>query len=252
MPYDNEQVAEQGRNSGLGYAAPHHYDDDDLSAADMAAAGFGPSTTTPGNEDDPRVAKHPFAQELNGVDKDFPFDNPPGPLSEQDAVLVTALSAKLARMLRNANVTAALPAHVKPIVWSDPLDVSDRIVLPAAASLNWTTLVGYTIPPGHWGRIDGYGFDIVSGAFTYDGSIAWRVIVNGLPQNTLNFITEHRGSLLRPREVFIRVEQDFRVELQVRRVTAAGAGTTIDGTLKGWQWRLRNDYEGTRAATTAY
>jgi hypothetical protein len=227
---------------------------DDPSAIDLAEAVNDLRATTPTHAeayDEDRVPEHPFAAELNGRYPGFPFGNEPGPLSRQDAVLVEALVQRLGRMFRNANVTAAEPAHVRPNVWALPVDLSGRVNVPAAVG-GWQTITQQRIDLGYWCRIDGYGFDVLDAAYTYNGSLLWRVQVDGKNVPTVFDIAEHRGTVVRPRQVYVKVEQEQTVALQVRRAVAAAAAQDVDGCLTGWRWRLRNNYEGTRAATTAY
>src|SRR5882757_382320 len=93
-------------------------------------------------------------------------------LSPAEQRIVEAFFAKFIKWTRNTNFTASEPAHAQPMLWSDPIDLSDTYTLPAAASPTYTPVISYVVPPGRYARISGYGFD-VSGGFTYDESILW-------------------------------------------------------------------------------
>jgi hypothetical protein len=175
-------------------------------------------------------------------------------MPDSDKRLVNAVALQLARMLRNTNITAADPAHISPTVWSTPVDLTARVTVPAAAAPAgvWQDAIVYTVPPGHWARFAEYGYTVNDPAYTYDGSIEWRIIVNNGPVPTLTNMTVQRGSVIHPRNTFFRAVKGDIVRFQVRRAVGAGADQDVDMSLIGWIWRLRNDYDGTRAATTAY
>lgn len=231
------------------------YDDDDLGAADVQAAMFGPESLTPSNQQREVVPTgNPFAEEMNGIYKGFPFGNPPPVLDQKQRALVNAVALQLARMLRNTNITTADPAHISPTVWSDPIDLTTRVTLQAAADAPgvWHDGITFTTPPGRWTRWTAYGFDVIDPAFTYDGSIQWRFVVQNRPPPSLELIAQHRGSLLQPREIFLLAWQDWVTKFQYRRAVAAAGTTDIDLSIQGYTWRLRNDLDGTRASVTAY
>lgn len=175
---------------------------------------------------------------------------PPSILSEQDQARCDYLVREFLRAIRNTNITASEPAHAMPMLWSTPIDLSARYTLAAAAGA-YNTVLTYTAPPGRWARISAYGVD-VDGSFTYDGSILWQIKLNGQPVQDLFDWGQHRGSLIQPSETFILVPQGQTVEFQVRRASAAGGTSDVDMVLKGWSWRLRDDYEGTKASVTAF
>lgn len=230
------------------------FDDEDLGAADLAAAVYGPESVTQEQPDDPRVAGHPFAAELNGVYQGFPYKNAPGPLPELDKARIQMLSLTLARLMRNTNITAALPAHVSPTIWSTPVDLSARVSIPAAAAAPdvWQDIITYTVPRGRYARISEYGYEVDDAAYVYNGGIQFRILVGGRPVPTLDNFVEQRGTPVRPRETVILVPENEQIKFQARRAVAAVGAQDLIAVLVGWTWRLRNTYEGTRAATTAY
>jgi hypothetical protein len=175
---------------------------------------------------------------------------PPLRLSPADRARADALVQRLATLLRNTNITASLPAHSEPGLWSDPIDLSASYSLPAAVGA-YTTVLSFAVPSGRWARIDAYGFD-VGGGFTYDGSILWRLQVNGVNVPGLQPWGEHRGSLVQPRKTFFLVPQSQTVTFQVKRAVAAGSPSTVTMALLGWMWRLRRNDEGTKASITAF
>lgn len=163
------------------------------------------------------------------------------------------LVAKIMNVIRRTNITVSPPAHIKPIVWSEPIDLSARVTLPAAVS-PYQTVVTYTAPPGRWARLDAYGVQVLDAAYTYNGSILWRIVKNGFEEigQGLSNWAEQRGSLVNMRPIYIRVEEDQTIQFQVRRAVAAGAPQDIDMGLTGWQWPLRMNYEGTGAVVTSF
>lgn len=171
--------------------------------------------------------------------------------SKADRARASALVQELAKLLRNTNITASQPANAKPSFWAEPIDLSAQIVVPAAVGL-YTAVVNYVVPPGRYARIDAYGFDVAGGAYAYDGSLLWRMLVNGNPVYSLNNIAEHRGSIVQPRKTYFLAKEDFTVSFQVRRAVAALATDAVTMAFTGWIWPLRRNAEGTKAATTAY
>lgn len=179
-------------------------------------------------------------------------------LSDADMARAALLMRRLSALIQNTNLTASLPAHSLPHLWSTPIDQSARFSLPAAVG-NYQTVITYRVQPGRWARISGYGVD-VDGAFTYDGSILWQIAKNGIPVQDLFDWGEHRGSVIRPRETFITGNGDNGTNqgsgdvftFSVRRAIAAGAPSIINMALVGWTWRPRNNYEGTQNSVTAF
>jgi hypothetical protein len=169
----------------------------------------------------------------------------PGP----DAHLVRDLLNGLRRM----NVTAGPPAHIKPQVWSEPVDQSDQVTL-AAAVIPYQTVCSFVTPPGRMARITHYGVNVTDPTYQYDGTLEWRFRQNGrvLDLGMADW-SEQRGSMvfMRP-TVIIMKNSDELLEFQVRRVNAAGPAYTVQMCFRGWTWRLRNNYEGTQASVTAY
>jgi hypothetical protein len=177
---------------------------------------------------------------------------PPGDVLDADELPRARTFARvLSQLIQNTQITAALPAHVQPPLWSDPVDLSATVSLPAAAG-PYQTVLTYQAPPGRWARIAGYGVDVQDPLFTYDGSILWRVRVNGNNVQTLADWGEHRGSIIQPRVTEIFLREDWQVQFEVRRAVAAALPTTIAMALTGWAWRLRHNYEGTKASITSY
>jgi hypothetical protein len=171
---------------------------------------------------------------------------------------VDELIGKLINALRQTNITAGPPAHIKPTVWSNPVDLSASFSLPAGIT-PFTTVVSFRCPPGYWTRIESYGMNVRDPAYAYDGNIVWRLLKNGIPiPQGLENITQQRGSIVEQRPVnIILVEngpngQGDVIEFQVSRVAAVGGPQDIEMAFSGWTWRLRNNYEGTQGSVTAY
>jgi hypothetical protein len=181
-------------------------------------------------------------------------------LDEQDRARAALLIQQFAALIQNTNITASQPAHNEPNLWSTPVDLSGQIVVPAAAG-PYQPVLSYQAQPGRWVRVTGYGVDVISpAAYTYDGSLQWCIKKNGIYVETLGDWGEHRGSVIRPRETFILLNGDDgqsnmggdRITFEVRRAVAAVLPATVHMALTGYTWRPRNNYEGTRAGTTAY
>jgi hypothetical protein len=180
-------------------------------------------------------------------------------LSPQDHARAALLLQQFAALIQNTNITTSQPAHNEPNLWSTPVDLSGQIVVPAVVG-PYQTVIEYRAQPGRWVRINGYGVDVVDPAYTYNGSLQWRITKNGLYVETLGDWGEHRGSVITPRETFVLLNGDDgqsgmggdRITFEVRRAVAAVAADTVHMALTGYTWRPRNNYEGTRAGTTAY
>lgn len=227
-------------------------EDEDLGVINMDSMVFGPSPVTPHNPDQPRVREGEFAEALNGQYQGFPFGNPPGLIDSEQQAEIDATVKALANLLYNVQMTAALPAHNLPTNWSQPVDRSGVIEVPAAASQQWLPITQFMVGPGRWMRIVSYGINVREQNYAYDGSLLWRLVVAGVPVPTLEGFAEQRGTLVQPREIFQLAQQDQLVSLEVRRAVAAADPNTVEGCFTGYIWRLRNDYDGTRASVSAY
>ncbi len=174
----------------------------------------------------------------------------PDGLTDSERRIKNALFADLVKYARGTNVTASLPMHTKPGLWSDPIDLSATFADPGTVMTDYMSVVSFIVPAGRWARFDGYGVD-VSGGYTYDGSLLWRITRNGLDVPTLAGWGEHRGTIAIPRKTFIVAPQDILVSFDVQRVIA-GAACNVAMALKGWTWRLRMNYEGTKASVATF
>ncbi len=175
---------------------------------------------------------------------------PPTSLTPADKARADYLAKEFLEMIRNTNITASLPAHDSPMLWSNVIDKSVRYVLPAGITA-YVPVIRFTSPPGRAARISAYGVD-VDGSFTYDDSILWQLTLNGQPIQDLYDWGLHRGSLIQPSSTFIVVPEGQTITFEVRRAVAALVSSNVDMVLKGWTWRLRNDYEGTKSSVTAF
>jgi hypothetical protein len=154
---------------------------------------------------------------------------------------------KFAALLQNGNITAALPTYNSPHLWSQPIDLSATASIPAAVNANWTTVISYTVQPGQLGRIDGYGVNVRDPAYTYDGSLLWRILRNGVGVPNLSNWGEQRGSVIQPRNTFIVLREGDLITFQVRRAVLAAAAQSVEMALTGWTWKPRNSFEGTKS-----
>lgn len=171
-------------------------------------------------------------------------------LDERELPRARALARVLAQLIQNTNITAALPAHVSPPLWSDPVDLVTRYTLPAAVG-PYVPVISYRAPPGRWARIFSYGVDVLDPLFTYDGSILWRLRVNGVDVQTLADWGDHRGSILLPRQTEIFLREDWLITFEVRRAVVGVGPVDVAMAINGWAWRYRYNYEGTKASLTS-
>lgn len=170
-----------------------------------------------------------------------------GPATENDRLVGSIIN-----WIRRANVTVSPPAHIEPIIWSQAIDLTARVSVPAAVG-DYVTAVEYQVPEGRYARIDTYGVQVDDAAYTYNGSILWRFRVNGINvPNGLSDWGEQRGSLPSPRKTFIVLKQEDLIQFQVRRAVAAAGPQDVEMGITGWTWRLRMNYEGTGASVTAF
>ena len=162
------------------------------------------------------------------------------------------LGAELMNLLRRTNITAGLPAHIRPPVWNDPIDLSATVTVPAAVG-PYVTAVSFTVPAGHWARIEQYGVNVLDPSYTYDGSILWAMRVNGrmLDQGMSDW-GEQRGTMIFPRKTTFLAYEEQNIDMMVRRAVAAGGAQDVQMGFRGWTWRLRNNYECTQASVVTY
>lgn len=185
-----------------------------------------------------------FTDEYDEVREREKFGAPP---DAQDKLV-----AKIINLIRRTNITVSPPAHIKPTAWSNPVDLSARVTVPAAVG-PYATALSFTCPPGRWARIDSFGVNVLDAAYDYNGSILWRWVKNGMPLGDgMSDWGIQRGSIVQPRETFIILNEDDVLELQVRRAVVAGAPQDVEHAFTGWIWRLRNNFEGTAGSVTAY
>ena len=58
--------------------------------------------------------------------------------------------------------------------------------------------------------------------------------------------------MVQPAETFIIVPMAQQLFFQVRRTIASGGTFNVNMKIKGWDWLLRNNAEGTKASITAF
>ncbi len=164
------------------------------------------------------------------------------------------LARELVKEVRNVALTAAPPAHIKPHIWSEPVDQSHSVTIPGGAvATPYQTVCSFTTPPGRWARIEHYGVQVVDPAYTYNGELLWGFRLNGrfLDQGLTNW-GEQRGSMVFMRQTVILMNnEDVTLDFMVKRATA-GPDRLVQMAFRGWTYRLRNNYEGTQGSVTAY
>ncbi len=191
----------------------------------------------------PPIARERIAQ-WGGV------ESMPVPSGMTSEAFLAAMVQKMKAFLRDAAVTASRPAHVDPNYWSTPLDISNSVSVPAAvmAPAVWTTITSFQVPSGSLARIQGYGVNVQDPTYTYDGSLIWRIQVDGNNVPSLFDFAQQRGSLVLPRQSFFVVKENKLITFQVRRNVAAVGAQTVEAGLFGWLWQPRNDYDNARNA----
>jgi hypothetical protein len=161
------------------------------------------------------------------------------------------LARVLAQLIQNTNLTAALPAHVSPPLWSDPVDLVARTTVQAAVMTDYVPVLTYRVPSGRWARIISYGVNVLDPLYTYNGSLLWRIRVNGNNVQTLADWGEQRGSVTIPRATVITLREDWVITFDVKRAVAAALPQIVVMALNGWSWRYRFNYEGTKNVLTS-
>ena len=166
------------------------------------------------------------------------------------------LVLRIAQLLRDSTFTAALPAHNKPHYYSFPIDLSNRVAVAGAAMAPgvWGTGITYVVPAGCQARIESYGVNVGldpgGGAYTYNGSLIWRIQVNGQSKySDLDGWTIQRGSIVLPRATVMNIKEDDVLTFQYRRAVAwAGGAQNVDFCIVGYTWRYRQNLDGGRAS----
>ncbi len=164
------------------------------------------------------------------------------------------LTDALMRMIRTVSITAAPPAHIRPTVWSDSVDLSATVTVPAAVQAQYVAAVSFKVPPGRGARIEQYGVNVLDEAYTYDGSILWAFRLNGsryLDMGMSNW-GEQRGSMVFPRKTVITLDEGDYIQFLVKRAVVALSEQDVQMGFRGWIWRKRNNSEGTQTSVTAY
>lgn len=229
---------------------------DDLIADPLRRKLFGPRTpSAPSNR--PGLENRGNFRAIVEGQRDIPSQEGDSLLTPQDKARAALLMQHLSAFIQNANITVSQPAHNEPNLWSTPIDLSAKVIVPLAAG-GWINVLSYRVQPGRWARIKGYGVDAQDpfSTFNYDGSLIWRIQKNGIDVETLANWGEHRGSVIRPRETFLLGSGDVGngdlITFDVKRDFGHLDATTVEMALVGYTWRPRNNYEGTKAGTTAY
>lgn len=161
------------------------------------------------------------------------------------------LIKELDQFLATASITTMLPAHNAQPYWSLPIDLSTSVTMAAAVQGAdvWTTALTYTAPPGWYGRITGYGVNVRDATYTWNSSLIWRILVNGNPVASLANWGQQRGTIYQPRETFILVRPDQRLDFQVRRdVTWGGSAQVVEHALVGYSYSPRTQVDGSRSS----
>jgi len=185
-----------------------------------------------------------FADEYRELREREHFRQPPD--SEDKLV------AKIINFVRRANITVSPPAHIKPPVWSNPVDLSTRVTVPLGVGA-YATAIRLEVPKGRWARIETYGVQVDDNTYNYDGSILWRFRKNGVPVGDgMSDWAQQRGSIFNPRLTYLILKEEDVLEFQVRRAVVAPAAQEVEMAISGWTWRLRNNYEGTAGSVTAF
>ncbi len=160
----------------------------------------------------------------------------------------------LMRMIRYVSITAAPPAHIRPTVWSDSVDLSAQVTVAGVVAATYTTAVTFTVPAGRGCRIEQYGVNVLDPTYPYDGSIVWAFRKNGQFLDLgMTGWGEQRGTMVFPRKTVIVLDSKDTIDFMVKRaaLTTPGAFDVQMG-FRGWIWRKRNNAQGTQSSVTAY
>ncbi len=158
-----------------------------------------------------------------------------------------ALIDEVKKVLQRTNITASLPAHTAPHLYSTPIDLTEQVTVPAAAT-GYATVIEYTVQPGRWARISGYGMNVTTAGYVYDGTLLWQICVNGVPVSNLLNIAQQRGSIIQPRQTFFVAREGDVVQYQVQRAVAGVSTIDVEMALVGWTWRPLMNKEGSRSS----
>lgn len=202
-----------------------------------------------------------FPNDMRSAEADYPPDGyrarlqgtvpeNPVPYSPEFLRETAYLYKRLLTLLQNTNLTAAQPAYNAPHYWSEPIDKSDRITLPAAAG-GWVEALSYDVPTSRAAVVNKYGFVVRDDDYSYNGDILFRITNNGNPIPGLESIAEQRGSLTLPADTFIIAEnvRQNRVSVLVKRAVAGAASVDIDVVIRGWTWRPLREMSGPAIGT---
>lgn len=188
-------------------------------------------------------------EELRGEDK-LPFgSNRLGELTDPEKRQSLMLTRSITWMLQNNNITSSQPAHNAPPYWSDPVEQSARVSIPAAVSPVYTQVLSYLVPKGRRFSLKGIGVNVDDPAYTYDGGLTWRLTIDNSPVNTYDNFSEQRGSIVFPRRMpDTIVEYNQKLIFSVRRNVAATGAQDVEMMFHGYIWRLINTFEGSKGA----
>lgn len=185
---------------------------------------------------------------LRGENK-LPFKTRMGPLTSAENRQTLMLTRAITWMLQNNNITSSEPAHNQPPYWSDPVELSSRFSLAAAASPVFTNILEFQVPKGRRMSLKGIGVNVDDATYNYNGDILFRLSIDGRAVNTYEGYGEQRGSIVQPRrmpDVIIQFPQ--KLIFSIRRVVAAGSAQNVEMAFQGYIWRLINTYEGSKGA----
>ena len=119
-----------------------------------------------------------------------------------------------------------------------PLDQEARTTVPLAmaGAAAWQTGASFTTAGDTRAYVTGYGLLVRDVAYTYDGSIEFRIMVGGSVVPDLDGFAQQRGTIQVPRQTLILVPPGTLVRFQMRRAVAALAAQDVDTALVGYYW----------------
>ncbi len=131
--------------------------------------------------------------------------------------------------------------------------VDARIVVPAAASSAFTTVVVFNMPQNQRGFLHQYAAEVIDPSYDYGGSLTFRVVAGGSPIDDVNngSFTELRGTRVFPAETLAYVQPGDAVLVQVQRTLAAAVPQAVCGVLKLYTWPIELDPTYPRKAPAA-
>ncbi len=131
-----------------------------------------------------------------------------------------------------------------------------RISLPAAVtannSSNWLVVAQLQLPQTDCGFLTSYSNAVIDPSWDYNGSILFRVRINGSPVDDCDSFQEQRGTIPSPAEALSYLKPGDRLVLEVRRAIAGTSPRDIvmGATLITWNQQIASPWPKQQSAGT--